>query len=322
MNICVTGGAGFIGSQIAKRLLAEGHQVKIIDNFSTGLEFFLKDIKSIPELEIKTMDLANLEDLKRELKEIEVVFHIAANADVRSGPENTGKDLQENTINTYNVLEAMRVNGVSEIIFSSTGSVYGECELIPTPENAPFPIQNSLYGASKVAGECLIQSFCEAFNMRGCIFRFVSILGECYTHGHVWDFYFKLKKDPTRLAVLGNGKQRKSYLYIEDCIDALMLAWKKHPGKVDVYNLGREDFVDVQQSIGVITDYLQCSPSLHYSSDQPSGWIGDSSFILLDIKKIKNLGWEPKVDIPESIRRTLDYIRNNEQEIYSGGNLQ
>ncbi len=182
------------------------------------------------------------------------VFHLAANADVRFGLEHPSKDLQQNTVATFNVLEAMRANGVKGIAFSSTGSVYGEAEIIPTPENHPFPIQTSLYAASKVAGECLIQSYCEGYGFEGYIFRFVSILGERYTHGHVLDFYKQLLAHPGQLKVLGDGKQQKSYLYIGDCLDAMLHVVKRATAKsakhgVEIYNLGTDEYVQVNDSI-------------------------------------------------------------------------
>jgi UDP-glucose 4-epimerase len=182
-------------------------------------------------------DVKDLDALVEALTGCEEVYHLAANADVRFGPDHPRRDLDENTIGTFNVLEAMRRCGVSRIAFSSTGSVYGEAAVIPTPEDAPFPIQTSLYGASKLAGEGLIAAYAESFGFTARIFRFVSILGERYSHGHVFDFYKQLRDDPARLRVLGNGKQRKSYLYIQDCIDAIRIAMSAGGPRVAVYNL-------------------------------------------------------------------------------------
>jgi UDP-glucose 4-epimerase len=239
------------------------------------------------------------------------VFHLAANADVRFGTENPSRDLEENTLVTFYVLEAMRKNGVSNIVFSSTGSVYGEAGIIPTPENAPFPLQTSLYGASKLACEGMISAFCEGFNMRAWIFRFVSILGERYTHGHVFDFYKKLKSDPARLTVLGNGKQRKSYLYVQDCLDAMLIAYEKSNSKVNIFNLGLNSYCEVNDSIGWITETLKVSPILEYSGGD-RGWVGDNPFIFLDTSKIRSLGWTAKLNIREGIVKTLEYIKLNE----------
>ena len=241
----------------------------------------------------------------------DTVFHLAANADVRFGTEHPRKDLEQNTIATYNVLEAMRANGVKRIAFSSTGSVYGEAAVIPTPEDAPFPVQTSLYGASKLAGEGLIAAYCEGFGFQSWIFRFVSILGERYTHGHVFDFYKQLRDDPTQLRVLGNGKQRKSYLYIQDCIDAILLAIEKAGDKVNIFNLGVDSYVEVNDSIGWISEALGVEPRLDYTGGD-RGWIGDNPFIFLDTAKIRALGWAPKLTIREGVVRTVEYLQANE----------
>jgi UDP-glucose 4-epimerase len=239
-----------------------------------------------------------------------VVVHLAANADVRFGTEHPRRDLEQNTIATYNVLEAMRANGIKHIAFSSTGSVYGEASVIPTPEDGPFPIQTSLYGASKAAGEGLISAYCEGFGFQAWIFRFVSILGERYTHGHVFDFYKKLKADPTRLPVLGNGRQRKSYLYVQDCIDAILLAMEKAGEKVNIFNLGVDGYCEVNDSIGWICEELGVKPVLEYSGGD-RGWIGDNPFIFLDTRKIQSLGWRPKLDIRAGVIRTVRSLVEN-----------
>src|SRR5262245_6660143 len=192
MRAFVTGGAGFIGSSLVDRLLADGHQVVAYDNFSTGQREFLSLAVANPRFTLIEADLLDTRTLSASLRDVEVVFHLAASADVRFGTEHPRKDLEQNTIATFNVLEAMRANGVKRIAFSSTGSVYGEAAVIPTPETCPFPIQTSLYGASKAAGEGMIAAYCEGFGFQAWIFRFVSILGERYTHGHVFDFYKKL----------------------------------------------------------------------------------------------------------------------------------
>lgn len=307
----VTGCAGFIGSNLVDRLLALGYKVVGVDNFSTGQHRFLENALAQPNFQLYEVDLLNLERLKEIFNGGEALFHLAANADVRFGTEHPRKDLEQNTIATYNVLEAMRFNGIKKIAFSSTGSVYGEAPVVPTPENGPFPIQTSLYGASKAAGEGLISAYCEGFGFQAWIFRFVSILGERYTHGHVFDFYQKLKADPTRLAVLGNGKQRKSYLYVQDCIDAILLAMLKAADKVNIFNLGVDGYCEVNDSIGWICNELGFQPELEYSGGD-RGWIGDNPFIFLDTKKIQSLGWKPKCDIRDGVIKTVEYLRANE----------
>jgi UDP-glucose 4-epimerase len=240
----------------------------------------------------------------------EFVFHLAANADVRFGTEHPRKDLEQNTIATFNVLEAMRAAGVSRIGFSSTGSVYGEAAVIPTPEDAPFPVQTSLYGASKLAGEGLIAAYASGFGFSGCIFRFVSILGERYTHGHVFDFYKSLRRDPGRLRVLGDGRQRKSYLYIQDCLSAIDVALAATKTGVQVFNLGTDEYCEVNDSIGWICEHLGVRPAFEYTGGD-RGWIGDNPFIFLDCSRMRALGWKPKLGIREGILRTLAYLQAN-----------
>src|SRR5262249_40983156 len=220
-KVFVTGAAGFIGSTLVDRLLGDGIAVVGYDNLSTGMLEFLGPALEHPDFHLVEGDTLNQAAMTRAMAGCDVVFHLAANADVRFGTHHPRKDLEQNTIATSNVLEAMRANGVPRIAFSSTGSVYGEPQVFPTPEAAPLPIQTSFYGASKLAGEGLIQSYCEGFGFQGYIFRFVSILGERYSHGHVYDFYQQLLEHPDHLHVLGNGRQRKSYLYVQACIDAI-----------------------------------------------------------------------------------------------------
>jgi UDP-glucose 4-epimerase len=307
----VTGCAGFIGSTLVDRLLADRHSVIGIDNFSTGQRRFLDSALGNPSFQLFEIDTLDIDALKLAFAGAEAVFHLAANADVRFGTDHPRRDLEQNTIATYNVLEAMRHNGIKKIAFSSTGSVYGEAPVVPTPEDGPFPVQTSLYGASKAAGEGLISAYCEGFGFHACIFRFVSILGERYTHGHVFDFYHKLKDDPSRLPVLGNGKQRKSYLYVQDCIDAILLAMDKAANKVNIFNLGVDGYCEVNDSIGWICNELNVKPQLEYSGGD-RGWIGDNPFIFLDTKRIRSLGWEPKYGIREGVIKTVQYLRDNE----------
>jgi UDP-glucose 4-epimerase len=313
MKIFVTGAAGFIGSNLVDRLLARGDEVVGWDNFSTGEERFLEEARKYGSFFLVRGDNLDLSALTEAMRRTDFVFHLAANADVRSGLDHPIKDLQQNTIATFNVLEAMRANAVKRIAFSSTGSVYGEASIFPTPEDAPFPVQTSLYGASKVAGESLIQAYCEGFGFRSYIFRFVSILGERYTHGHVFDFYQQLLQHPERLDVLGDGSQRKSYLYINDCIDAMLRAVdldEMDSGAVNIYNLGAPEYCRVIDSISWITDYLALKPRLVFSGGD-RGWIGDNPFIFLDTTKIRGTGWRATLTIRDSVIKTLEWLREN-----------
>ena len=315
-KVFVTGAAGFIGSNLVDRLLAGGKHVVGWDNFSTGQREFIQPALAHPKFKLVEGDNLDLSALTRAMAGCDFVFHLAANADVRFGLEHPDKDLQQNTVATFNVLEAMRANGIKGIAFSSTGSVYGEAEIIPTPENHPFPIQTSLYAASKVAGECLIQSYCEGYGFEGYIFRFVSILGERYTHGHVLDFYKQLLAHPDHLKVLGDGTQQKSYLHIDDCLDAMLHVVNRATARqarhnVETYNLGTDEYVQVNDSIHFICRALGLKPKLEYSGGK-KGWVGDNPFIFLDTKKIRATGWKTTLTIEQSIIRTLQWLQQNQ----------
>ncbi len=307
MKTLVTGAAGFIGSALVDRLLAAGYTVVGFDNFSTGREWFLQDALRSPGFRLVRGDLVDTAAIVAAMDGVDVVFHLAANADVRFGTNHPTRDLEQNTICTSNVLEAMRITGTKRIVFSSTGSVYGDANVFPTPENAPFPVQTSLYGASKLACEGLISAYCEGFGFTAYIFRFVSILGERYTHGHIYDFYNQLLADPTQLRVLGNGRQRKSYLYVQDCLNAILIALEKAGGKVNVFNLGTDEYCEVNDSISWIVEHLGLKPDLEYTGGE-RGWVGDSPFILLDCKLIRALGWKPSLSIRDGVVRTVNFL--------------
>ncbi len=309
-KVLVTGAAGFIGSNLVDRLLGDGMEVVGFDNFSTGNRQFIAGALAHPRFQLVQGDLLDTSALGVAAAGVDTVFHLAANADVRFGLEHPRRDLEQNTIATFNVLEAMRAAGAKTIAFSSTGSVYGEAKVIPTPEDAGFPIQTSLYGASKVAGEGMIAAYAEGFGIQAFIFRFVSILGERYTHGHVFDFCRKLAADPTRLDVLGDGRQRKSYLHVGDCVEAMLHAIATAPDKVNVFNLGTDEYVEVNDSIAVIGGRLGVKPELVYSGGE-RGWVGDNPFIFLDTRRIRALGWQPKLTIRQGVERTVDWLSAN-----------
>lgn len=318
-HVFVTGAAGFIGSNLVDRLLTDGVSVTGWDNLSTGQLRFLDDALKHPRFKLVQGDNLDLPALTAAMKGSDFVFHLAANADIKDGWQHPKKDLEQNTIATFNVLEAMRANGVQRIAFSSTGSVYGEAYVTPdkpTPETDSFPIQTSLYGASKTAGEGLLAAYGEGKQIaEAYIFRFVSILGERYTHGHVFDFYKQLVEHPDRLRVLGDGTQRKSYLYVQDCIDAMLHVTRSATAKdakhhTQIYNLGTPEYVQVTQSIGYICGALGLKPKLEYTGGN-KGWIGDNPFIFLDTKKVQSTGWKPKFTIEQGIIKTLRWLEAN-----------
>lgn len=310
MHYFITGGAGFVGSNLTDRFLRLGHSVTVYDNLSTGFPEFIADARKSNKFRFVEGDDLNLKTLTEAMAGAGFVFHMAANADVRYGTLHPGKDLEQNTIATFNVLEAMRHNGIRKIAFASTGSIYGDAQIIPTPENAPFPLQTSFYGASKVAAEGLIAAYCEGFQFEAWIYRFVSVLGPRYTHGHVFDFLRKLSKDPSRLEVLGDGNQRKSYMHVDDCIDGMLLGIDRAKERVNTFNLGVDGYCSVRDSVGWICRKLGVTPRLEFTGGN-RGWIGDSPFIYLDVSRIRALGWEPKTGIEEAVDDTVDWIREN-----------
>jgi UDP-glucose 4-epimerase len=312
-RVCITGGAGFIGSNLAERLSAEGIEVTILDDFRTGRREFVVDAVergAVRLVEGDVLDMAALEDA---VEGCDWVFHMQANADVRRGPNHPRRDVEQNVLATSNVLEAMRAGGVRRIAFTSTGSVYGEPEVFPTPENVAFPIQTSLYGASKLAAEGLIEAYASSYGFTGVIFRLVSILGERYTHGHLFDFYRALRHEPTQLSVLGDGCQEKSYLYVQDCLSAIMLAAEHHreePG-AQIYNLGTGETLRVEDSVGIVARHLSLAPRIEYAGGR-RGWVGDSPLIHLDTTRIRALGWRPRLTIEQAALRTLEWFDANE----------
>ncbi len=315
-RVFITGAAGFIGSNLADRLLTEGLHVVGWDNFSTGHRAFIEIALRHPNYTLVRGDNLDAPALTKAMAGCDTVFHLAANADVRFGLNHPERDLQQNTIATFNVLEAMRANGIKRIAFSSTGSVYGETNTIPTPEDAPFPIQTSLYAASKVACEGLIQAYCEGYGFEGYIFRFVSILGERYTHGHVFDFFKQLREHPDHLRVLGDGTQRKSYLHVGDCVSALFTTTSGDlaahaPHRVVTFNLGTPEYCTVTDSTGWICERLGVNPRIDFVGGQ-RGWIGDNPFIFLDTARILATGWKPALSIQQGIERTVDWLSANQ----------
>jgi UDP-glucose 4-epimerase len=315
-RVLVTGGAGFIGSNLADALLLLGKEVVVLDNFSTGQDAFVKEATKNPNFKLVRGDLTEPKDIDRAIEGCGLVFHLAANADIRFGFEHPHKDLEQNTIATFNLLESMRRYGVKRIGFASSSAALGEPKQFPTPEDCAAPIQTSLYGASKMACEGMISAYCEGAGFEGYAFRFVSLLGNRYPHGHVFDFCKSLRSDPSRLRVLGNGLQKKSFLNIKDCIAAIFhvvgnetALQSKH--RFDVYNLGHTDYIEIKQSVNWICERLGISPEIEFTGGE-KGWIGDSPFVFLDTTKVRGTGWEPQISIRDSIFETVDWLTQNE----------
>ncbi len=306
-HVLVTGGAGFIGSHVADTLLAKGARVTIFDNFSTGYEEFVPR-----QAKLVRADLLDQPEIDAAMKGVDFVFHLAANADIKSNLKETRKCVDQNIIATQNVLEAMRASGTRDIAFASTGSVYGEAKVYPTPEDAPFPVQTSIYATSKIAAEGLLTSYAQpdGYAFHAWIFRFVSLLGPRYTHGHVMDFWRKLAMDPSRLEILGNGKQVKSYLHVGDCVGAMLIAIERSREPINVFNLGHTEELQVNQSVAYITRAMGVTPRLDYTGGE-RGWVGDSPHIFLDTQRIRSLGWAPTKSIEASVIETLRFLMAN-----------
>ena len=306
MKTVVTGGAGFVGSSLVDRLITLGADVHVVDNFSKGRREFIEQKPiTVHELDLLDSD-ALLEDI---FAGADCVYHLAANADVRYGWDHPFRDLEQNVAATIQVADACVNAGVPEIVFSSTGSVYGEAKVIPTPETEEFPTQTSLYGASKTAAEGFLAAFAETGNLKVTVMRFVSVLGPRYTHGHVLDFVTQLADHPDFLEVLGNGGQKKSYMHIDDCVRALSHLRGLQP--FEVFNLGTSEFCTVRDSIGWIVTELGLSPEIRFG-EEDRGWVGDNPFIFLDVMKAKDQGWETNQTIQASVVDTVRWIRAND----------
>lgn len=316
MKYLVTGSAGFIGSSLVDRLLEDGNEVIGIDNFSTGLREFLSEADTYSNYQFIQGNILDTNFLLPLLSGVDAVFHLAANADIRGGLDNPHKDLEQNTLATFSVLEAMRKSGVRRIIFSSTAAALGEPKVFPTPEVCAIPAQTSLYGASKMACEGLISAYCQGYDFEGYVFRFVSLLGPRYPHGHVFDFVRNLRNNSSRLRILGDGQQRKSYLHIKDCLDALIyICEEKRAAKLsipayEVYHLGVPDYCNVEQSAKWICDELGLNPEFEFTGGE-RGWVGDNPFVFLDVTKAMKVGWTPKYPIEQSVRETVRWLSDN-----------
>ncbi len=301
-KIIVTGGAGFIGSHIVDKLLSKNYRVTVVDNLSSGRMEFLENHINNPDFEFKNVDLLAPQELETAIQGADAIFHLAANPDVRLGPENTKVHLEQNIITTYNLLETMRKTEVKNIIFTSTSTVYGEASVIPTPEDYGPLVPISLYGASKLACEALITSYCHTFNMNSWIFRFANIVGPRGTHGIIVDFIEKLRKNPESLEILGDGKQNKSYIHVSECVDAIMYAWEHSTDMANIFNIGSNDTITATGIGEIIVKEMGLSDVEFVYTGGNRGWVGDVPKMMLSIDKLKSIGWEPAYNSEKSIR--------------------
>ena len=310
MTALVTGGAGFIGSHLVDELARRGQDVIVYDNFSTGFKRHLDPALRTGRVRVIDGDILDSAMLKSALEGVSTVFHLAANADVRGGMRNTTIDVEQNILGSHSVLEAMRAQSVEEIVFTSSATVYGEPDRFPTPEDQPL-IQTSLYGASKLAAEAMIQAYGEYFGLRSWCFRFVSWIGERYSHGVVRDFVQKLMRNPKELEILGDGEQQKSYLHVADGVRGIFSAMENLKGRKNVLNLGHVEVMNVKYLANLVCEEMGLRDVAYRFTGGPRGWLGDSPFVLLDISKIQKTGFQPQVSIEEGIRRTVRYLLDN-----------
>ena len=303
--ILVTGGAGFIGSHLVDKLVSEGYKVRIIDNLSSGRLENIAHHKNNPSVEIIIGDLKRIEDAQKAVDGVDVVFHFAANPEVRVSTTNPEIHFNENIVATFNLLEAMRKRGVKELIFASSSSVYGEPEEIPVGEMAPVrPV--SVYGASKAACENLIHAYSRLYGIRAVVLRYANVVGPRLRHGVIWDLINKLRKNSSELEILGDGMQVRSYIYIDDAVEAIITAWRKTNNSFEVYNVASEDFITVNEvadevikAMGLSSVRKTYKPILH-----GVGWLGDVKRIELKIEKLKILGLKPTLSSREAVRIT------------------
>lgn len=313
MKAIVTGGAGFIGSHLVDRLLKEGHSVTVVDNLSCGRMENLEQHSGDPRLVVHQVDIRDEEELNRIFAGHDVVFHLAAQANIRKSLVDHKSDLDNNLVGTLNILEAMIKNNIRDFVFASTSAVYGEATVKPTPEDY-FPFQTSLYGASKLACEAYTEAYTEFAPLKFWAFRFANVIGERCRRGVIWDFTHKLQKNPSELEILGDGKQSKEYFHVKDCVEGILIGYRKASGKVNIFNLGLEEQTIVEKVADLVMEemHLDKTKVKRKYTGGSRGWIGDNPLVVLSIEKIKNLGWKQSVPSEEAIRLTARWTIQSE----------
>jgi len=291
MRVFVTGGAGFIGSHLVDALMKKGYIVTVYDNLSSGKKEFIRHHIGKENFAFINADLLDQKKLEKSLEDHDVVFHLAANPDVRLGVEKP-EIAKQDILATYNLLDVMRLKGVKKIVFSSSSTVYGETPGIPLPESYGPLLPISVYGAAKLAAEGLISSFCHTFDMQGWIFRFANVVGERGTHGVIVDFINKLKRNPKELEILGDGKQRKSYLYVKDCIDGMLFGFEHANEQINLFNLGSEGTTEVNKIAEMVVKEMNLKNVTFKYTGGERGWKGDIPRFQFDVSKINKLGWK------------------------------
>ena len=304
-KVLVTGGAGFIGSHIVDMLVKKGNEVTIFDNMTSGSLGFIDEHLGNEGVYFIEGDLLDTSELSRACENVDFVFHVAANPDVRLGSTDTYVHFEQNITATYNLLEAMRLKGIRDIAFTSTSTVYGEATVIPTPESYGPLIPISLYGASKLACEALITSYSHTFDMRSWIFRFANIIGPRSTHGIIVDFIEKLEKEPKSLEILGDGMQSKSYLHVKQCVEAMAFAIEGCTDEVNIFNIGSKDTITPKRIGEIVVKEMGLENVEFRYTGGKRGWKGDVPMMMLSVDKLKELGWEPKWGSEKCVRETV-----------------
>lgn len=307
MNILVTGGAGFIGSHLVDRLV-EKNRIIVLDNLSSGKIEFINHQLNNPNFEFHKLDLLT-DDISKYFKNVDEVWHLAANPDIRIALKNTRIDIDQNILVTYNVLEAIRKNNIKKIFFTSSSTVYGEANVLPTPESYSPLSPISLYGGTKLACEALISAYCHTFDIRAAIFRLANIIGPRLTHGVIFDFVNKLKQSKSKLEILGNGNQTKSYLYISDCIEAMLLVEEKLQKQIEIYNIGSKDWTSVKRIAEIVTEEMNLTPKFVFTGEE-RGWEGDVPKMLLDVSKIEKMGFKIKYNSDVAVRKSTQILKS------------
>jgi len=306
MKAIVTGGAGFIGSHVVDRLISDGYSVSVIDNMTGGYFENLDQYKNNDRVKIYNTDIRDTEALNKIFVGHDVVFHLAAQANIRKSAIDHKSDLDNNLVGTINILEAMLKNKITDLVFASTSALYGEAIVRPTPETY-MGIQTSLYGASKLACEAYAEAFIGFAPINFWAFRFSNIIGERCRRGVTWDFVQKLITNPSELEILGDGKQSKEYLYVKDCVNGIMTGYQKSHERVNIFNLAIEENSVVDEIADIIIQELQLKNVKRKYSGGPRGWIGDNPLVHLSIDKIKSLGWKPQVSSKQAITLTAQW---------------
>jgi UDP-glucose 4-epimerase len=309
MKAIVTGGAGFIGSHLVDRLLNDCYEVTVIDNMSCGTMENLKQHKNNPKLTVYQKDIKDAEALNEIFAGHDVVFHLAAHANIRNSLVNHKADLENNLVGTVNILEAMVKNKITDFVFASTSAIYGAATIMPTPENY-MPIQTSLYGASKLACEGYAEAFTGFSPIKMWAYRFANVIGERCRRGVIWDFVHKIAKNPNELEILGDGTQSKEYFHVTDCVDGIITGYQNSHAKVNLFNLAIEENITVDEVADIVLQEMALQKIKRIYSGGSQGWIGDNPVVHLSIDKIKSLGWNTKISSKKAISMTTRWTMN------------